>query len=114
MARETWSMAQAAGLAACDGVEVEGAAAKEASDELAAEEVEEAAPLAAARDTAITYVRAWSREGARREGGGYVFESDLGDTIGITARSAVSTIARAPCVDGGGPAEDGGVGGLAA
>jgi hypothetical protein len=112
MTLRTWSLVLAM-FAGCDASEVEIVSDGEvaAADGLAAVDTREAAPLQAARDTAITYVLAWSWEGARREGGAWVFESDLGYTIGITAaHSAISQVALVPCEgadaarEAGGPA----------
>lgn len=59
-----------------------------------------ATPLVMARDTAIEYVLAWSWEGARREGDAWVFETDLGYTVGITAAHlTIGTLALVPCED---------------
>lgn len=114
MVRGTWPLVLV--MVGCDVAEVGSeAAAIEATDELAAAEIDEVAPLQAARGTAITYVLAWSWEGARREGDAWVFESDLGYTIGITsAHSAISQVALVPCAGADAARDDGGVGGLAA
>lgn len=59
-----------------------------------------ATPLVMARDTAIEYVLAWSWEGARREGDAWVFETDLGYTVGISAAHlTLGTLALVPCED---------------
>lgn len=119
MARGTCPWVLAAALAACDGVDgapEDDAAGPAAADELAAlAGVGEAAPLAVARDTAITYVLAWSWDGARREGDAWVFETDLGYTVGIVAaHSATSQIALVPCVDAEAAGEESAPGGVAA
>lgn len=70
----------------------------------------DAGPLALARDAALTYVLAWSWDGARREGDAWVFETDLGYTVGITAaHSAISQIELVPCATTAAEASDGAV-----
>lgn len=69
-------------------------------DDAATDPTADPAPLVMARDTELTYVLAWSWEGARREGDAWVFETDLGYTVGISsAHVATGTIALVPCVD---------------
>ncbi len=114
MTPRTWSMVLVAALAACDPGEADGTTAGEAastgegaaasSGEAPADgsstgaAAEEAGPLALARDATLTYVLAWSWEGARREGDAWVFETDLGYTVGITAaHSATSQLELVPC-----------------
>lgn len=116
MTARTWSMVLVAGLVACDAGEVGGTdagdetggttgAPKEPGTTDAPEPTggttgapASAAPLELARDAALTYVLAWSWEGARREGDAWVFETDLGYTVGITAaHSAISQLELVPC-----------------
>lgn len=49
---------------------------------------------------AVAYVLAWSWEGAARQDGAWVFESDLGYTIAIeAAHASTSLVELVPCVD---------------
>lgn len=120
MVARTWSMVLVAGLVACDagaaagtdgesvgatgGTEAASSTGEAGEPTSTGEETgdttggTEAAPLELARDAAITYVLAWSWEGARREGDAWVFETDLGYTVGISAaHSATSQLELVPC-----------------
>jgi hypothetical protein len=116
MTARTWSMVLVAGLVACDAGELQGTdgelvgttgGAESSTGETTGEPAStgdttgapaSAAPLELTRDAAITYVLAWSWEGARREGDAWVFETDLGYTVGISAaHSATSQLELVPC-----------------
>lgn len=116
----TWSMVLVAGLVACDAGGEQGTdgalvgttgGAESSTGDATGETTGEpastgdttgapasAAPLELTRDAVITYVLAWSWEGARREGDAWVFETDLGYTVGISAaHSATSQLELVPC-----------------
>ena len=57
-----------------------------------------AAPLKLAEGSLVAYMLAWSWEGARREGDAWLFETDLGYTVGITsAHVGMGRIELVPC-----------------
>lgn len=57
-----------------------------------------AAPLQLAEGSLVAYLLAWSWDGARREGDAYVFETDRGYTVGITAAHvAIGRVELVPC-----------------
>ncbi len=57
-----------------------------------------AAPLRLAEGSPVAYVLEWAWDGAHREGGAYVFETDRGYTIGITAaHAALGRVELVPC-----------------
>lgn len=57
-----------------------------------------AAPLQLAEGSLVAYMLAWSWDGARREGDAWVFETDRGYTIGITAAAlAIGRVELVPC-----------------
>lgn len=117
MTARTWSMVLVAGLVACDAGEqgtdgelvgtTGGTEAASSTGDATGEPAStgdttgapaSAAPLELTRDAVITYVLAWSWEGARREGDAWVFETDLGYTVGISAaHSATSQLELVPC-----------------
>jgi len=58
----------------------------------------DAAPLQLAEGSLVAYVLAWSWEGARREDDAFVFETDRGYTVGITAAHAgLGRVEMVPC-----------------
>lgn len=117
MTRGTWSIALAAALAGCDEAApgADAGATTRPSALASAEPPGPAAPLEPARDAAIVYVLAWSWDGARREGDAWVFETDLGYTVGITAaHSALSQVALVPCAEEAAGAEGDAIGEIAA
>jgi hypothetical protein len=60
--------------------------------------VGEAAPLKLAEGSLVAYMLAWSWEGARREDDAWLFETDLGYTVGITsAHAGIGRIELVPC-----------------
>ncbi len=57
-----------------------------------------AAPLKLAEGSLVAYMLAWSWEGARREGDAWLFETDLGYTVGLTAAHVgLGRIEMVPC-----------------
>ncbi len=57
-----------------------------------------AAPLGLAEGSLVAYVLAWSWDDARREGDAWVFETDRGYTIGVTAAAiAIGRVELVPC-----------------
>lgn len=62
-----------------------------------------AAPLQLAEGSMVAYLLAWSWEGARREGDAWVFETDRGYTVGISAAAlAIGRVELVPCGGGRG------------
>ena len=58
----------------------------------------DAAPLQLAEGSLVAYMLAWSWEGARREGDAWLFETDLGYTVGITsAHAGLGRVEMVPC-----------------
>lgn len=66
-----------------------------------------AAPLQLAEGSLVAYMLAWSWEGARREGDAWLFETDRGYTVGITAAHAgLGRVEMVPCEPGPGSLAD--------
>lgn len=62
-----------------------------------------ATPLQLAEGSMVAYLLAWSWDDARREGDAWVFETDRGYTVGITAAAlAIGRIELVPCSGGRG------------
>lgn len=60
--------------------------------------VGDATPLKLAEGSLVAYMLGWSWEGARREGDAWLFETDRGYTVGITAAHAgIGRIEMVPC-----------------